>query len=291
MGCGHSPWAAVRLAALPATNPGAWMLACAGAAYLNGGWPIFLGQFFSLMAGLLSVGTIIDCSFATIDETTIDLGEDLQIEAGGVGFLFVQKSDGHCYWYNYAADEHPEDKLQAYWSILGTPWEVAAILTWACASLSSFFFLYSISFCCSSQIKQVRYLIGFIMAGIMFICQACTFIVYAENFCQKHNCSFSRGSGISLASMVCYLIAGLGFFNSKDYPGESILDKLEEQNKKTYDDEESQPESMDDPYEYQDDDYKQHRRTRRPSTRQDEESYRDELEPLPEETSAQSTAY
>ena len=162
-----------------------------GCAYLNGGWPIFLGQFFSLMAGLLSVGTIIDCSFATIDEPTIDLGEDLQIEAGGVGFLFVQKSDGwvcvwcwthdkgrfggfgildflsyttflhffaaaaaflrqlfvlncfcrHCYWYNYAADEHPEDKLQAYWSILGTPWEVAAILTWACASLSSFFFL------------------------------------------------------------------------------------------------------------------------------------------------------
>lgn len=65
-----------------------------GCAYLNGGWPIFFGQFFSLMAALLSVGTIIDCSFATIDETTIDLGEDLQIEAGGVGFIFVQKSDG-----------------------------------------------------------------------------------------------------------------------------------------------------------------------------------------------------
>ena len=38
-----------------------------GCAYLNGGGPIFLGQFFSLMAGLLSVATIIDCSFATID--------------------------------------------------------------------------------------------------------------------------------------------------------------------------------------------------------------------------------
>ncbi len=153
-------------------------------------------------------------------------------------------------------------------------------------SLLSFARHSSMSFCCSSQVKQVRYLIGFIMAGIMFICQACTFIVYAENFCQKNNCSFSRGSGISLASMVCYLIAGLGFFNSKDYPGESILDKLEERKKNH--DEKSQPESMDYRYECEDD--YEHRRTRRPSTRRDEESYRDEFEPLPEETSAQSTA-
>jgi len=232
-----------------------------GCAYLNGGWPIFCGQFFSLVAGLLSVGAIIDCSFATIDETVIDLGEGLEIEASGVGFLFVQKSDGFCYWYNYAADEFPEDKLQTYWGILGTPWEVAAILTWACASASCFFFLYSISFCCSSQIKSIRYMIGFVMAGIMFICQACTFIVYAENFCQKNNCQFSRGSGISLASMVCYLIAGLGFFNTKDYPGESIIDKLDERKRGTYDEEVSQPESMDD-------------------------RYSDELEPLPEEISA-----
>ena len=65
-----------------------------GCAYLNGGFPIFIGQLFSLFSGLLSVGAMIDCSFATIDPTTLDLGGGLEIEAGGVGFIFVQKTDG-----------------------------------------------------------------------------------------------------------------------------------------------------------------------------------------------------
>lgn len=215
-----------------------------GCAYLNGGGPIFLGQFFSLMAGLLSVGTIIDCSFATIDETTLDLGDGLTIKAGGVGFIFVQKTDGHCYWYNYAADPFEESKLQNYWNLLGKPWEFASILTWTCACFSWFFFLYSISFCCSSQIKQIRHLFGFVMAGLMTICQACTFIVYAEEFCQAANCTFSRGSGLSLAAMACYVIAGLGFFFSKDYPGEEALEKKEN-------DEKSRSESLEDGYDYE----------------------------------------
>ena len=65
-----------------------------GCAHLNGGMPLFFVQFFSLMAGLLSVGSMVDCSFATIDPTLLDLGDGLEIEAGGIGFLFVQKTDG-----------------------------------------------------------------------------------------------------------------------------------------------------------------------------------------------------
>lgn len=80
------------------------------------------------------------------------------------------------------------------------------------------------------------------MAGLMSICQACTFIVYAEDFCKDNNCSFSRGSGTALAAMACYVIAGLGFFFSKDYPGVKVLEKE--------DDKKSRSESMEDRYEY-----------------------------------------
>ncbi len=66
------------------------------------------------------------------------------------------------------------------------------------------------------------------MAGLMTVGQACTFIVYAEDICQDYNCSFSRGSGTSLAAIVCYFVAGLGFFFTKDYPGEKVLEKLKE---------------------------------------------------------------
>ena len=65
-----------------------------GCAYLNGGMSLSFVLFFSLMAGLLSVGSMVDCSFATIDPTILALGDGLEIEAGGVGFLFVQKTNG-----------------------------------------------------------------------------------------------------------------------------------------------------------------------------------------------------
>lgn len=80
------------------------------------------------------------------------------------------------------------------------------------------------------------------LAGILTLCQACTFIVYAENFCQQNNCSFSRGSGIGLSAMVCYIIAGMGFFSSKDYPGPKVLDNV-------HDDERPRSDPQEDRYE------------------------------------------
>ena len=109
----------------------------------------------------------------------------------------------------------------------------------------------SISFCCSSQVKQIRHLLGFVMAGLMTVGQVCTFIVYAEDFCQDYNCSFSRGSGTSVAAIVCYIVAGLGFFFTKDYPGEEGLEKLKE--RKT---QQSEAESVEEDYEDDDDEEK-----------------------------------
>ena len=90
------------------------------------------------------------------------------------------------------------------------------------------------------------------MAGLMTIGQASIFIVYSEDFCRDYNCSFSRGSGTSLAAIACYIVAGLGFFFTKDYPGNEDLGKLNQ--KKT---QQSDPESVEEDreYEYQDEIY------------------------------------
>lgn len=45
-------------------------------------------------------------------------------------------------------------------------------------------------------------------------------MVYGSDFCNDNGCSFSRGSGTSIGATVCFIIAGMGFFLSSDYPGE-----------------------------------------------------------------------
>jgi hypothetical protein len=77
----------------------------------------------------------------------------------------------------------------------------------------------TISFCCSAQIKCCRYLNGFCLSVVLVTLQACTFIAYKSDFCDKYNCSFSRTAGYSIGAIVCYLIAGTAFFLSSDYPG------------------------------------------------------------------------
>jgi hypothetical protein len=56
------------------------------------------------------------------------------------------------------------------------------------------------------------------------ITQASTFIFYGKSFCQQNNCSYSRGSATTIAAMACYVIAGMGFFFSSDYPGAKVLE-------------------------------------------------------------------
>lgn len=187
-----------------------------GCGYLNGSMAICSAQFFTLIGGLLSVASLIDCSFVSIDPTTITLESGLEIDSIGAGFVFFQKESRECYWYN---DTDIITQLPIYWNTLGNAWVVAAGLTFACAALTWWFFLYSISFCCSSQVKQIRLLNGFVLAGVMTICQACAFIVYKMDFCQMHSCSISRGSGSSIGAMVCFVLAGIGYFCSSDYPG------------------------------------------------------------------------
>jgi len=201
-----------------------------GCAYLNGMGTMWTAQLFIFLGGLLSLATIANCSFVTVDDPiSFDFKNGLQIEAKGMGFILFEKTDGHCYWYDQVGDtsdnnvgdsDYTENQLQTYWTILGDIWELTMYFTCFFAVFAWYLFLYSLSFCCSSQVKCCRYLNGILLTIILSTCQVCTFAVFGSSFCDRNGCSFSRGSGISIGAIVCYILAGIGFFLSRDYPGE-----------------------------------------------------------------------
>jgi len=202
-----------------------------GCGYFNGLWPILTAQFFTLVGAVLSLATLGDCAFATLDRTLILDWEEAAAGGGGtgttttedirgVGFITFERRDGQCYWYGEGSSlVDPITQLERYWTVLGSQWQIGMGLTWFCAIFSWYFFLYTISYCCSSQVKCCRYLNGFCLSVVLVIAQGCTFLAYGSEFCYDYQCAFGRTAGYSVGAIVCYLISGIAFFFSKDYPG------------------------------------------------------------------------
>ena len=66
-----------------------------GCGYLNGMGAMWTAQFFIFLGGLLSLATIADCSFVTVDDPiSFDFNNGLEIEAKGVGFILFEKING-----------------------------------------------------------------------------------------------------------------------------------------------------------------------------------------------------
>lgn len=171
------------------------------------------------------MGSLIDCSYVAVDDFAVELQDGARtIGVSGVGFLVFETLDGNCYWemeiFTDGNFEIAGSELDIYWRILGDFWTRGRILTLSCAAFAWFLFLYSFSFYCTSQVRCCRYLNGTLLAVVLSVCQASTFVVYGSSFCQRRGCYFSRGSGLSVSAIACYVIAGIGYFLSRDYPGE-----------------------------------------------------------------------
>ena len=86
-------------------------------------------------------------------------------------------------------------------------------------SCSFYFFCYLLSFICSSQVRGVRYFnVFFTLALCCF--QGLTFFVFRSDICEENGCIFSRGAGFSVAALASFLIAGISFLFTHDYPGD-----------------------------------------------------------------------
>ena len=124
-----------------------------GCGYFNGLWPILTAQFFTLVGAVLSLATLGDCAFATLDRTLILDWEEAAAGGGGtgtittedirgVGFITFERRDGQCYWYGEGSSlVDPITQLERYWTVLGSQWQIGMGLTWFCAIFSWYFFL------------------------------------------------------------------------------------------------------------------------------------------------------
>ena len=177
-----------------------------------------------------------DCAFAELDEPFIPEGNPESLPEGGgpilpafqrVGYITFESLDGQCYWYNDApTGSDVLDQMSAYYDYLGSDWQAGRVLAVIAVCIAWLVFMYSISFCCSSQVRAVRYFIGFVLSILLTIFQGMTFFVFGTKFCDENGCRFSRSAGFSIGAMVSYFIAGIFFFLTSDYPGAEALSRV-----------------------------------------------------------------
>jgi hypothetical protein len=109
-----------------------------------------------------------------------------------------------------------------FFDIMGSSWQNAAFAAMSAVIFALGFFLYSTSFCCSSQVRAIRYLNGLVLSIFLVVVQGSTFIAFNSTFCDDNSCSFSRAAWFSVVAMLCYFVAGIAFFFTRDYPGDSV---------------------------------------------------------------------
>lgn len=145
--------------------------------------------------------------------------------------------DSKCYWYDQFTDTiSAYDQIQQYWDILGLTWRKAAFYAAVAVVFSVGFLFYTTSFCCSSQVREIRYrhgfllsiflparyVNGFLLSLFLLIMQGSTFIVFGSSFCDENGCTFGRSAWFSVVAIVWYLDAGIAFLVTRDYPGDSL---------------------------------------------------------------------
>jgi hypothetical protein len=129
-----------------------------------------------------------------------------------------------CYWYDFGFN--PENQVQIYINLLGEDWEIARVLGGISTTLSFYFLCYSTSYICSAQVRGVRYFNSFLLSVVLVTCQGLTFLVFTSELCQDYGCTFSRSAGFSIAAMICFLLAGICFLFTHDYPGNRFVEEV-----------------------------------------------------------------
>eukprot|EP00539_Tryblionella_compressa_P002104 CAMPEP_0178737004 /NCGR_PEP_ID=MMETSP0744-20121128/2742_1 /TAXON_ID=913974 /ORGANISM="Nitzschia punctata, Strain CCMP561" /LENGTH=269 /DNA_ID=CAMNT_0020389515 /DNA_START=93 /DNA_END=902 /DNA_ORIENTATION=- len=182
-----------------------------------------MAQVFTFAAVILSLASLGDCAFAEISETALIPGLPT---IRRVGLITLEAPDGSCYFFNSFENAISSgQQLEMYWKLQGSAWQSARVLSWSCVLVGSCLFIHSMSFLCSSQPKAVRFT-SFILCVIVSILQGCTFIAFNSEFCEENQCSISRSAGFGVLACFFYLIAGLGFYHSTDFPGEKGGDSV-----------------------------------------------------------------
>jgi hypothetical protein len=156
------------------------------------------------------------------------------------GFVtFEDTFGGRCYWYDDAGPS-PRDQIEQYWDFLGPDFQLSRIFAAIAAGGGWLQFFYSVTFCCSSQVRPIRNFLFFLVSIVLTLFQGLSLVIFNGDFCQEHDCVFGRAAGFACAACGCYFTAGIMYCIMSDYPGARVIDSptVEESEKDVVVDEE-----------------------------------------------------
>jgi hypothetical protein len=211
-----------------------------GCGYLNGPFQIMLGQLFLLCGCFFSLAAMGDCAFV---ETAIPVtvyttiaGEGFTRSATRLGFFMYENETGYCYYWTDGYFATVEEQIQYYINnVLGNGWFASINMASTAVCVAFLFFLYVTSYCCSAQIRPFRFTTGFFIGIVLVVFQGLTFLVYQSEWCDIYQCSFGRSAGFSVGAAVCFLLSGIMWCMTSDYPGEEGAAAFATDNNKSMD--------------------------------------------------------
>lgn len=219
----------------------------------NGLAQVLLTQLF-LFAGLwLSGATLGDCNLINIDDPIMVRPDNVTTTSLGM-LSYLDPDTNRCYfWWDdnvvvdgstSVKDENGNEITAIYTSttwtgndqlnwymndVLGEDWYVAMGFSMVAYGLSILLFLYGISYYCSTQVKACRCFAGCLAGVCLPLCQGLGMMfVYTSEWCANEGCTIGRTTYFSIAAAVCFFIAGINFWMMEHWPGQTILDEIDE---------------------------------------------------------------
>jgi len=187
---------------------------------------LFLGFWFSAAA-------IGDCDLIKIQEG-ISVRED-GATATSFGMASYQDDTGKCYYwtdviqtnvlFGGSSTLYGTDQIEFYvMEVLGDNWFIAYGLCAAAFALSLLAFLYSVSYCCSTQVRPARALWGFIIIVIAAVQGVGISWIYNSPWCgDLGGCTMGRSTIWGIVASACFLVSGICFLAMSDYPGKAYI--------------------------------------------------------------------
>ena len=211
---------------------------------LNGVFQVLCSQFLLFTGIWFSAATLGDCALVQVSEPVV-VRED-GATASHLGFAsYRDETNGLCYyWTTSIPSNYPNgqpiygyDQIRYYLEeVLGSNWYTGHACCGAAFVLSLLAFLYSISYCCSTQVRGVRSFAGLYIGVILTLLQALgTYQIYRSSWCGNdedeeddgYGCTMSRSTIFSIIASGCFFLSGFFFLIMTDYPGRKKLREIE----------------------------------------------------------------
>jgi hypothetical protein len=200
-----------------------------GYACLNGPIVIAFAQTILFIGFLCSLITMSDCRFVRVQGTSVSSefqyadtflsgwleGNDTPLM--GLGYYTFQLPNKGCYWYSNSTLDNPA-VLRAYVDVLGDAWSLGRAVGTTASALALLLWIYMMSYICTAQARPFRYALVLALCIVLVTIQGLTLTIVGSSWCKEQKCSLSRSAWFCIGAMVCYFVAGISFFCTKDYP-------------------------------------------------------------------------